>query len=58
MNVRRKLITEGVVRCWNRLLRGAVYALSLEVFKTKSGNVGLVPDLEAGCPACGKGVGT
>ena len=27
--------TEGVVRCWNRLLREAVDALSLEVFKSR-----------------------
>ena len=33
--VRRKLFTKRVVRCWNRLPRGAVDAPSLEPFKAR-----------------------
>ena len=33
MDVRGKLFTMRVVRCWHRLPREAVDALSLEVFK-------------------------
>ena len=33
LNVRGKFFTMRVVKCWNRLLREAVDAPSLEVFK-------------------------
>ena len=35
MEVRGKLFTKRVVRCWHRLRREAVDALSLEVSKTR-----------------------
>ena len=35
MNVRGKIFTERVVKSWNRLLRGAVDAPFLEVFKAR-----------------------
>ena len=34
-NVRRKLVTERVVRCWNKLSRKGEDAPSLEVFKAR-----------------------
>ena len=53
-------ITRRVVRCWHRLPRKAVDALSLEVFKAMldGGLVpGLVLDMEVGGPACIRAVG-
>ena len=35
LDIRVKIFTKRVVRCWNRLLREAVDAPSLEVFKAK-----------------------
>ena len=35
MDTRGKFFTKSVVRCWNRLPREAVDALSLEVFKAR-----------------------
>ena len=35
MDIRRKVFTERVVRCWHRLPRGVVDAPSLEVFKAR-----------------------
>ena len=50
------------MRRWNRLPREVVGVLFLEVFKTRLdgalGQPDLVPDLEVGGSACGRGVGT
>ena len=35
MDVRERFFTRRVVRCWHRLLREAVDAPSLEVFKAR-----------------------
>jgi len=55
LNVREKLFTERVMRCWNRLLREVVDALYLEMFKSRPC---LVSDLEFVGPACSREVGT
>ena len=54
--------SQRAVRCWNRLPRKAMDALSLELFKARLdgtlGNLGgtLAPDHKVGGPACGRGL--
>jgi len=58
-DVRGKVFSERMVKCWHRLPREAVGVPSLEMFKTRLDvQPDLVPDLEVGGPACGRGVGT
>ena len=55
LGVRKKLLTEGVVRHWNRLPKKIVNAPSLDAFKA---NWMWQPGLVAGDPAHSRGVET
>ena len=57
-----KFFTMRMVRCWNRLLREAVDALSIPEGVQGQvgwgpGQPGLVLKVEVGGPACGRGIG-
>ena len=62
MDVREKFFTEEVVSCCNRLSREVVGCSILGGVQDQvgwgPGQPGLVPGLEVGGPACGRGAGT
>ena len=57
MDIRKTFFTMRVVRHWTRLLREAVDAPSLEVFKVRLDRDFEQPDLVKDVPAHGRGVG-